>query len=204
MKFHIKEKQIDPKSYIGGWYIEKNICEELIDYFNYNKKYTKQGVMGGYVVNEDQKKSLDLCISAGNFDIIIGIYRNLLQSILMRYCERYPNAQETQRFNIFENYNLQYYEPNQGFKGWHCENGGSLNNFHRHLVFMTYLNDVENGGTEFKNYPNIQDHAEQGLTLIWPAGWTHTHRGIISDKSEKYIITGWYSFEEPFKLGANR
>jgi hypothetical protein len=101
-------------------------------------------------------------------------------------------------------YNLQYYEPNQGFKEWHYENTGSLNSFHRHLVFMTYLNDVENGGTEFQDYPNIQDHAEQGLTLIWPAGWTHTHRGIISNKSEKYILTGWYSFEEPFKLGENR
>ena len=36
--------------------------------------------------------------------------------------------------------------------------------------------------------------AEQGLTLIWPAGWTHNHRGRISKDKEKYIITGWFSF----------
>ena len=203
MKFHIKEKQIDPKSYIGGWYIEKNVCEELIDYFNYNKKYAQQGKTG-QGLNTDVKKSLDLSISSGNFDNIIKVYRALLQSILQKYIEKHPSSGEVDRFNIMADYNLQYYQPTDGFKEWHCENGGTLSNFHRHLVFMTYLNDVENGGTEFQNYPNIQDHAEQGLTLIWPAGWTHTHRGIISDKSEKYILTGWYSFEEPYKLGENR
>ena len=135
---------------------------------------------------------------------VIGIYRGLLQSILEKYVEKYPDSADTEKFNICENYNLQYYEPNHGFKKWHCENTGTLGSFHRHLVFMTYLNDVENAGTEFQNYPNIQDHSEQGLTLIWPAGWTHTHRGVISDKSEKYILTGWFSFEDAYKLGENR
>ena len=37
-------------------------------------------------------------------------------------------------------------------------------------------------------------NAEQGKTLIWPADWTHTHRGVGSLTEEKYIITGWYSF----------
>jgi len=26
---------------------------------------------------------------------------------------------------------------------------------------------------------------------MWPAEWTHTHRGIISTNKEKYIATGW-------------
>ena len=38
--------------------------------------------------------------------------------------------------------------------------------------------------------------AKKGLTLIWPATWTHTHRGIVSNDKEKYIVTGWYSFEK--------
>ena len=199
----MKEKQFEASTLIGGWYIEKEICEQLINYFNYNKKYTSEGTtLGG--VDQAYKHSTDLPIGAHNFDNIIGIYRAKLQNILEKYIEKYPNVANTDRFNICETYNLQYYDINQGFKKWHFENTGSFNSYHRHLVFMTYLNDVENGGTEFQNYPNIQDHAEQGLTLIWPAGWTHTHRGIISDKSEKYILTGWYSFEEPYKLGENR
>ena len=60
---------------------------------------------------------------------------------------------------------------------------------------MTYLNSVEDGGTEFK-YQNLITPAKKGLTLIWPAQWTHTHRGQISGTKEKYIVTGWFNFHE--------
>ena len=33
--------------------------------------------------------------------------------------------------------------------------------------------------------------AEKGKTVIWPAEWTHTHRGRVDHKLEKTIITGW-------------
>jgi hypothetical protein len=59
---------------------------------------------------------------------------------------------------------------------------------------MTYLNDVPNGGTEFL-YQNIKLPAIKGLTTIWPAYWTHTHKGQISKEHEKYIATGWFQFE---------
>ena len=74
------------------------------------------------------------------------------------------------------------------------ENDGNGKCNDRHLVFMTYLNDVENGGTEFYYYPDLNIQARKGLTLIWPAGWTHTHKGVISNVEEKTIVTGWYSF----------
>ena len=32
---------------------------------------------------------------------------------------------------------------------------------------------------------------KKGLTVIWPAEWTHTHRGIASMTQDKYIVTGW-------------
>ena len=78
---------------------------------------------------------------------------------------------------------------NGGFKKWHYEKGDAFN-FSRNLVFMTYLNDIENGGTHFK-YQNLTSPAKKGLTLIWPPDWTHTHKGQIVDK-EKFIATGWY------------
>ena len=57
---------------------------------------------------------------------------------------------------------------------------------------MTYLNDVPDGGTEFF-YQKVISPAKKGLTVIWPAEFTHLHRGQVS-KREKYIITGWYNF----------
>jgi hypothetical protein len=58
---------------------------------------------------------------------------------------------------------------------------------------MTYLNNEKNSGTEFK-YQKLKTESIQGLTLIWPSSFTHTHRGIINKKCEKYIVTGWFSF----------
>ena len=55
---------------------------------------------------------------------------------------------------------------------------------------MTYLNTVPNAGTEWL-YQNYKTEAIKGLSVIWPSSFTHTHRGIISNDNEKYIITGW-------------
>jgi len=59
---------------------------------------------------------------------------------------------------------------------------------------MTYLNDVDDAGqTEFF-YQQVKIKPIKGLTLFWPADWTHTHRGVTSLTQTKYITTGWYSF----------
>jgi len=29
--------------------------------------------------------------------------------------------------------------------------------------------------------------------VIWPAYWTHLHKGQISQSQTKYITTGWYN-----------
>jgi hypothetical protein len=58
---------------------------------------------------------------------------------------------------------------------------------------MTYLNTVENGGTEFM-YQKLKTPAKKGLTLIWPTDFTHTHRGVINKDKEKYVATGWCSY----------
>ena len=85
--------------------------------------------------------------------------------------------------------------PGDGFYKWHMENGGVGNSKFRHLVFMTYLNTLNNAGTEFY-YQKTTTPCEKGLTIIWPSAWTHTHKGVINNDGEKYIITGWYSFHE--------
>ena len=61
---------------------------------------------------------------------------------------------------------------------------------------MTYLNTVREGGSTYFNHYDLEIQPQKGLTLIWPADWTHTHRGLVSQTKEKYIITGWYSFND--------
>ena len=96
-----------------------------------------------------------------------------------------------QEWQVRDGMLIQKYLPNQGFKLWHYENScANERTVTRQLVFMTYLNDVPDGGTEFY-FQNKTIEAKKGKTLIWPAGFTHVHKGQISKKHVKYIITGW-------------
>ena len=63
---------------------------------------------------------------------------------------------------------------------------------------MTYLDSQDEGGeTEFLYY-DISVKPIKGLTLIWPAEWSHTHRGNVV-KTDKYIVTGSIDFLPPKK-----
>jgi len=86
---------------------------------------------------------------------------------------------------------LQKTEPmGGGFHNFHCEDQG-WNVAHRTMAWMVYLNDVEDGGeTEFI-YQQKRFKPERGSVLLWPASYTHMHRGN-PPLTNKYIATGWY------------
>ena len=90
---------------------------------------------------------------------------------------------------IEADFNMQKFEPNEGFKQWHTETVSDRNSY-RQIVWSIYLNTIkEKGGTEFK-FQNYRCAAEQGKVVIWPAGWTHFHKSEVAPKETKYIITG--------------
>ena len=64
--------------------------------------------------------------------------------------ELLPNVSMFADLKIVEGTNIQHYKPGGGYKQWHFERGGNVPPMClRQLVFMTYLNDVHEGGTEF-------------------------------------------------------
>lgn len=82
-----------------------------------------------------------------------------------------------------------------GFHAWHYENG-SLLSASRSFVVQLYLNTIAEGGeTEFL-YVNKRVKAKQGRLIIFPAGYTHTHRGNPPIGQDKYIITSWGLVQE--------
>lgn len=114
---------------------------------------------------------------------------------MQEYLKELPYAGVYGAFGTTCRTNLQYYPPSGGYKVYHTERTGKGEpEGSRHLVFMTYLNDVTDaGGTQFY-HQNVTVQPVKGLTLIWPADWTHTHRGVASPTQEKAIITGWFNF----------
>jgi len=193
----VQEYRAPFNSLIGAWYINEKVCDELINFHinSSNKHAGYQTAHNEIFVNKNIKDSMDVVIHPPDFDNIesIKIYLEYLQECLHRYLQKYPLANHVPEFGIRDSINIQHYQPGGGFKAWHFENGNE-NILKRYLVFMTFLNDVEDGGTEFY-YQNLCLPAIKGLTLIWPAYWTHSHKGQISKKHEKYISTGWFEFK---------
>jgi prolyl 4-hydroxylase len=183
-------------SFIAAWYLaEIDVCDELIAYFN-NSPARVAGQVGDGHVDRDIKDSVDVQIDYEHFtDPPVFRYLNNLTRVCQQYVEKYQASAAVDGWGIAEKINIQHYAPGGGYKIWHCERRGKeMPGAARHLVFMTYLNDVSDaGGTDFL-YQGITVQPKKGLTVIWPADWTHHHRGVVSPTEEKYIITGWFSF----------
>ena len=195
--FKVEDTIIETPMFIGSCMIPDKICDDLISYFDKNERVATPGLSinlkYGDEINNNKKESLDLRITPDDYHFPIWDYRQYLQNALEKYTKQYDEVNHLSVFRVGENYNIQKYPIGGGFKTWHFERS-CPKDISRHLVFMTYLNDVDDGGTEFK-YQKFTCPARKGLTLIWPTDWTFTHRGQVSHTKEKYIITGWYNAE---------
>lgn len=198
-----REDLINPSknpTFIGSWIIEPpDLCDELIAYFESNTRQQKKGVAGG-VVDLEAKNSIDITMSPNEILLsgneVFKMYFESLFACYQDYAARWPFL------SVFENeelhigsFNIQRYGSGQHFQKIHTERS-SLGTLHRLFAWMTYLNDVDSddgGSTLFSHY-DLEIQPKKGLTLIWPAEWTHAHKGNVLRKNSKYIITGWMHF----------
>ena len=90
-----------------------------------------------------------------------------------------------------------------GYHHWHSEiypRDASCETLHRVLLFMFYINTVEEGGeTEFF-YQKRKIAPLKGRMVIAPAGFTHTHKGHVPRSGDKLILTSWVLFNRAEKL----
>tara|TARA_R100001132_G_C3223667_1_gene61225 strand:+ start:45 stop:641 length:597 start_codon:yes stop_codon:yes gene_type:complete len=181
--------------FISGWYINKKVCTDLIKYFedSPNQQPGKLFVKGEPGIDKKHKLSTDVFILHSNQDKKILNYSRELEKVVSQYKKQYTYCDWPHDNWSLESYNIQRYKPNEGYFKEHCERTG-IPTAWRHLTYMTYLNDVKEGGeTEFI-YQKLKIKPETGLTLVWGTDWTTTHRGIVAKTETKYIITGWFSY----------
>jgi len=178
-------------NFIYEFNIPEYICEGLIDYHKKTDEYKKLGTTvttsGKNIINKDIKDSVDVVFFNGSNNSIVQSYFSELSKALIHYTQKYNLGS----YRTFIQNLIQYYPPGGGYKQYHYERCNK-DVAERGLVYMTYLNDVnDEGGTEFK-YQKTIFKPRTGLSLIWPSDFTHTHRGIVSPTQEKYIATGWF------------
>lgn len=180
-------------NFIGSFLVEQELCKKVITFFNENSELHQQGLSGGKI-DENKKKSTDLVIFPKNLDqtnfVTLHEYIEELNKCYKLYKKEWPYLNEPFEKLDVGPFNIQKYNEGGHFSKIHSERE-SLSSLHRLFAFMTYLNDDFEGGETYFLHYDLFIKPQTGKTLIWPAEWTHAHRGDIVKSGTKYIITGW-------------
>jgi hypothetical protein len=192
------------KTFFDFIYVGENIvspfnCKNIIKYFENNPKLQEMGKQGDHKIDKSLKFSTDICFlpehssNKKHVRVLNPFLKALDEEIQNVYKKRFNlSLLQMEEWSLCQYFNLQRYHPGEGYFNWHFESS-SKKSADRKIVWMFYLNDVENGGTEFY-HQNLCTEAKEGSLIIWPADWTHLHRGHTEQKNTKYILTGWYTF----------
>ena len=175
-------------------------CNQIIEYFKSCEEFgicydRKQFEKADPLIKKDLSVDLAQIQSLGrgheiyaSFNWIAGmINERLMGQCLPEYCDKYSIKESL--YN--DAYKIQKTEPTWGYHIWHYEQSNKANEVSRRMAYMMYLNDIEQGGeTEFL-FQSKRIFPRRGTMLMWPAGFTHPHRGNPPLSGTKYIVTGW-------------
>ena len=195
-RIELEPAQLGP-TFIGSWMIDRPaLCDELIVYFEKHAEKQQTGVtpLGE---NPSIKDRLDISIAPNELHLPgnepIEAYIGSLHKCYADYLVQWPFLASMGANLEISRFNLGRYFKGQHFQRIHAERGG-LTTLHGVLAWMTYLNDVDDGGETYFSHYDVEVKPQRGLTLIWPAEWTHAHKGNVVRKDSKYMITGWMHF----------
>ena len=157
--------------FIGSWNIEPlSICDELIHFFEtHTANHTKGRTAGG--LNTESKNSTDLAIRPRELEQSdhepLRNYIELLFGCYKDYLEQWPFLGSILPNAEIGSFNIQKYEPGGHFSKVHSERT-TIDTSHRVLAWMTYLNDVKDGGSTYFEHQDFESQPQKGKTLIWP------------------------------------
>jgi hypothetical protein len=153
-------------------------CNKVIDYFNSNPN------------NFNSRNHSNIADTHGHLwdKLLIEELNKKIRDVLHLYKNKYPDFITPLEI---VGYKIQKTLPTEGYHPFHIEFDTKFITIKRIGVWTVYLNDVEEGGeTEFL-YQLKRIKPQKGTICIFPAGYTHTHRGNTPFSGEKYIMTGW-------------
>jgi len=166
-------------------------CADLVEYIDY---LDNNNLLFYDTEKLHQVDNKTINVNNG-FNLDVTAASRISQQILpnMKICiDEYVNMfslLQTSEFAVYD-CKLKKIPPGGGFHSWHYENGSYIS-APRSFVIQVYLNDEFDGGeTEFL-YQNLREEAVTGDVIIFPAGFTHTHRGNPPIGGTKYIATTW-------------
>jgi hypothetical protein len=175
-------------------------CKNTIKLFEkYNElDYTYSRFYENFNKKDDSSITIDPIIELDwNEEFIHKFHDKFYNYIYPLYNNQYPVLQNLRQHRS-KYIKIQKTCPTQGYHVWHCEHDALFSD--RILSWILYLNDVEEGGeTEFL-YQSLRFKPKAGTFILFPAHFTHTHRGNPPLSGVKYIATGWIEFLNTLEL----
>ena len=172
--------------------LNKEDCKKIIELFEDDLK-NKVDNEEDIKFNREKMERHDYKKIYASFDKsshIVSKINNVLEKCISLYAEEFWIVKQLKATSLAVK--LQKTPPRGGYHVWHCEQNGE--NFDRALAWTVYLNDIPNGEgeTEFL-WQGLKVQPKAGTVSIFPASFTHTHRGNPVYSCDKYIATGWYT-----------
>lgn len=181
----------------------EGFCEHLISEFERNKNLgagTNRQMFEGAPKHDKDDYAIQL--NAKNFifenfnrEAPINLFFSGLQECFDLYANEFSSLQNSTL--VGREVKMQKTAEGGGYHLWHAEQGNGYQ-ASRGLVYMLYLNTLPseaNGETEFL-YQQRRISPVKNTMLLWPAAFTHTHRGNpVYGESSKYVVTGWFYYE---------
>ena len=195
-------KNVQFDNFVGiydGFY-SSEYCKAMIDYLEFmdsmdktwQRDYTTEINKSDTSVNIIEPTSISF--SRDNLGPHFDTFTNTLwNECYPQYSKEYSVLQTMPQQMIYT-IKIQRTKPTEGYHIWHCESSGR-GMTSRMSVFLLYLNTIRSGGeTEFL-YTGQRIEPVEGRLLIWPASYTHTHRGNPPLGGQtKYVVTGWIEY----------
>jgi hypothetical protein len=177
--------------------ISNELCSEFIDYFNGISK-------AGLTMSSMQENNVPL---HKRKDEVIGIPLGLprkcfptaicqpLWNNVSECLALYSAEYDVGHYITSHDFKIHRVQPTGGYHVWHHEH--CFNEPYRVLAWHITLEAPKRGGeTEFL-YQSMRIKPEVGKLTIWPAGFTHMHRGNPPLEGQKTYITGWFELLPP-------
>ena len=184
----------------------KEYCESIIERFEFVNKTQSEG--RGRIWTRDESEGIPnvfkddstYMLGGGGEAITLDTDTQLMKNLTDIvwscydvYSKEYGVLSRLMHHKLSPYVRVQKTTPGQGYHVWHSDNS-SIFTSRRVAVVSLYLNTIEEGGeTEFL-YQGIRVSPVEGTLVLFPAGWTHTHRGNPPLKETKYILTTWLVF----------
>lgn len=166
--------------------LTRNQCKEIIDYFE--KSSDTFSIEGEETSHRNDEQ---LFIYPDSNTKLFNLINESVETCYDLYMDRYWVIKQNNICFDQDHLKIQKTNPRGGYHTWHCEIN-SLEMVDRCLVWILYLNDIPKGEgeTEFL-WQGVRVQPKAGTMVVWPAFFTHYHRGNPVYSCSKYIATGW-------------